>query len=300
MKPSVSAPDRPGHSGSLLRIHTAVFLFGAAGLFGKFLSCSPFYIVLGRTAFGALALVVFAKTISKTRLSGFTPVTLALFLAQGILLACHWVLFFLSIQVSSVAVGLVTFSSFPLFVTFMEPVFFRERLKLADVATAVAVFTGIVLVVPGTDLSDTTTLGAVYGILSGLTFAMLALVNRKNARQTHAVAVAFYQNLFACLFLVFPVILLNPEPPGMADLPVLAALGIVFTALAHTCFISALSVIRAQTASVIAGLEPVYGIALAFLLLNEIPAPNTLVGGTIIIGTTIAAGYLSRDRSAPS
>ncbi|WDP88081.1 MAG: EamA family transporter [Desulfobacter sp.] len=89
-------------------------------------------------------------------------------------------LFFLAIQVSSVAVGLITFSSFPLFVTFMEPVFFKEPLKSVDMATALAVFTGIILVVPDLDLSNQTTLGAFYGILSGLTFALLALVNRKN------------------------------------------------------------------------------------------------------------------------
>jgi drug/metabolite transporter (DMT)-like permease len=286
------------HSKNLIQIHMAVLLFGAAGLFGKFLTCSPFYIVLGRTFFGALALVVYAKVVSKTRLSGFKATQILFFLSQGVLLACHWVLFFLSIQVSSVAVGLVTFSSFPLFVTFMEPFFFNEKLKPVDVITAVAVFIGIVLVVPEVNLSNTTTLGAFYGVLSGLTFAILALVNRKNARQTHAVAVAFYQNFFAALFLIFPVLLLKPASPALSDLPTLIVLGVVFTALAHTCFINALSGIRAQTASVIAGLEPVYGIILAFFLLNEIPDLRTVSGGIIIIGTTIAAGYLARGNPA--
>ncbi len=297
MTPKALQSGKGSYSQSLIQIHIAVFLFGGAGLFGKFLTCSPFYIVLGRTFFGALALFVYARLISKPRLSGYKASHILFFLSQGVLLACHWVLFFLSIQVSSVAVGLVTFSSFPLFVTFMEPFFFKERLKPVDVITAFAVFIGIVLVVPEVNLSNQTTLGAFYGILSGLTFAMLALVNRKNARQTNAVTVAFYQNFFAALFLIFPVILLKPAPPALSDLPTLAVLGIVFTALAHTCFINALSRIRAQTASVIAGLEPVYGIVLAFFMLNEIPAARTLLGGTIIIGTTVAAGFLARGKS---
>jgi len=58
-------------------------------------------------------------------------------------------------------------------------------------------------------------------------------------------------------------------------------------------FIKSLGFIRAQTASVIAGLEPVYGIVLAFFLLNEIPQIRTLIGGLIIIGTTIFAGLKS-------
>ncbi|WDP92845.1 MAG: DMT family transporter [Desulfobacter sp.] len=285
---------RDGHTLGMIQIHTAVFLFGFAGLFGKFLTCSPLYIVLGRTLFGGAALWIYARLVSDTRLGGFGKTDLLFFTLQGILLAAHWVLFFLSIQVSSVAVGLVTFSSFPLFVTFMEPLFFRERLKPADVATALAVFAGIILVVPEIDLSNRVTLGAVYGVLSGLTFAILGLVNRRNVRGGDAVAVAFYQNAFAALFLTLPVLITAPEPPGLAALPKLMALGVIFTALAHTCFIRSLAVIRVQTASVIAGLEPVYGIIFAFLLLKEIPAASTLAGGGLIIGATIVAGILSR------
>lgn len=277
----------------LVRIHSAVFLFGMSGLFGKFIAASPLFIVLGRTLFAAMALGLYARAVSGTRLSGFSRHTLGLFMLQGALLAVHWYFFFLSIQLSSVALGLVTFSTFPLFVTFMEPLAFREPLKRRDIFTAVAVFSGICLVLPDIDLSNQTTLGGIFGILSGLTFAILALVNRKNVRVSDPVAVAFFQNLFAALCLVVPIILIQPVCPTARDLPALIFLGVVCTALSHTLFISSLRQIRAQTASVITGLEPVYGIVLAFFLLREIPAAATLAGGLIIIGATVAAGYLA-------
>jgi drug/metabolite transporter (DMT)-like permease len=284
----------------MIKIHLAVFLFGFAGLFGKFLSCSPFIIVLGRTFFASIALLVYAKAFSRTQLAAFDKTSFVFLILQGILLACHWVTFFLAIQLSSVAVGLVTFASFPLFVTFMEPLFFKESLKIRDIATALAVFAGILLVVPDMDISNNVTLGAFYGILSGLTFAVLALVNRKNARAWDPIAVAFYQNLFAALFLmlpvlVFPVQVLEQGALDPGDLPLLILLGVVFTAMAHTFFIQSLTKIRAQTASIIAGLEPVYGILLAFFLLNEIPELRTLAGGVVIIGATIAACLFRRD-----
>lgn len=286
------------HTLGLVQIHTAVFLFGFAGLFGKFLDCSPYYIVLGRTFFGALALFAYARLISGTRLWGFRRADLFFFILQGILLAAHWVLFFLSIQVSSVAVGLLTFSSFPLFATFMEPLLFREQLRRKDVITALVVFAGITLVIPDIDLTNQTTRGAIYGVLSGLTFAVLALANRQNVRETDAVAVAFYQNFFATLFLGLPIVALGPALPGIAALPRLIALGVIFTALAHTCFIRSLAVIRVQTASVIAGLEPVYGIFFAFILLNETPDVRTLAGGILIIGAGVTAGVLSKTTPA--
>lgn len=269
------------------------------------MSCSPFIIVLGRTFFAALALFVYAKMFSRTKLFSLDRTSFVLFILQGILLACHWVSFFLAIQISSVAVGLVTFSSFPLFVTFMEPFFFKEPLKKRDIATAITVFAGIFLVIPDVDFSNNVTLGGFYGLLSGLTFAVLALVNRKNAMISDPIAVAFYQNLFAALFLmlpvlIFPILVLRPRPPALADLPFLILLGVIFTAMAHTFFIQSLTKIRAQTASVIAGLEPVYGIILAFFLLNEVPRVRTLAGGLVIITATIAAGLYSRDKNQPS
>jgi len=293
----------------MLKIHLAVFLFGFAGLFGKFLSCSPFIIVLGRTFFAAIALFVYAKMFSRTPLFNLDRTSFLSLILQGILLACHWVTFFLAIQISSVAVGLVTFSSFPLFVTFMEPVFFKEPLKKRDIATAITVFAGILLVIPDVNFSNNITLGGFYGVLSGLTFAVLALVNRKNAMVSDPIAVAFYQNLFAALFLILPILILpvlvfpglvlpglaiKPRAPDLSDLPLLILLGVIFTAMAHTFFIQSLTKIRAQTASVIAGLEPVYGIVFAFFLLNEIPRVRTLAGGLVIIGATIAAGIFSR------
>lgn len=292
------SPTTPFHpTRGLILIHIAVFLFGFAGLFGKFLDCTPLWIVLGRTIFASLALIIYAKLFSGISLKVATMKDLGFFAIQGILLAIHWLSFFAAIQVSSVAVGLITFSSFPLFVTFMEPLFFKEPFKKIDLLTAVAVFAGIILVVPDMDLSNNVTLGSVYGLVSGFTFAVLGLVNRRNARRCHPVSAAFYQNLFAALSLIMPVLFIQTVPPTPHDFFLLVLLGVVFTALAHGCFITGLIRIRVQTASVIAGMEPVYGIFFAFILLGEIPNFTTLAGGILITGAVITAGLLEKTKN---
>ena len=47
--------------------------------------------------------------------------------------------------------------------------------------------------------------------------------------------------------------------------------------------------IKAQTASIINSLEPVYGIALAYLLLDEAPSLRTILGGIIVLLAAAAA-----------
>ncbi|MGE5609808.1 MAG: DMT family transporter [Bacillota bacterium] len=272
---------------ALIQLHTAVFLFGLAGLFGKFLPLPPLFIVLGRTLFASLSLALLLPFLANNSPMSHRPAWKWLLLS-GIVLAIHWGTFFHSIQISTVAIGLLTFSSFPFFVTLLEPWLFRERWRWLDLATACLVLTGLALIVPHFDLANNLTRGAFWGILSGLTFAILSLINRHLVATHPPILLAACQNLIAALALA-PFVLPHLIRPDLRTLLLLAILGILCTALAHVLFIKSLAHVRAQLASTVAGLESVYGITLAFLLLGEVPSPRTLLGGTIVLAAVILA-----------
>jgi drug/metabolite transporter (DMT)-like permease len=271
----------------LIQIHLAVFLFGFAGLFGKFIPIHPAAITFGRTFFAGITLLI-GLILTRTTFAIQSRRDFFTLLLSGAVLVVHWFTFFQSIQVSSVAIGLLSFSTFPLFVTFMEPYCFGEKLKSADVIIAVIVVIGLSLVVPAFDFSNHVTQGVFWGILSGFTFALLSLLNRMHVSRLQPLAVTFYQHAFATLFNLPAVILTGVSPSGH-DILLLLVLGVICTALAQLLFIGSLRHIKAQLASVTAGLEPVYGILLAFLMLNEVPALRTIIGGLIILGAVFAA-----------
>jgi len=87
--------------------------------------------------------------------------------------------------------------------------------------------------------------------------------------------------------------------PTARDVGLLLALGVLCTALSHTLFIASLRTVTAHTASVVAALEPVYGIALAFVLLGEVPSARTLVGGALIVGAAVIATRRAGRDAAP-
>ena len=271
----------------IIQIHLAVFLFGFAGLFGKFIQISPAAITFGRTFFAGITLFI-GLILTRTTLSIQSCRDFFTLLLSGAVLAVHWFSFFQSIQVSSVAVGLLSFSTFPLFVTFMEPYCFDEKINAFDVIIAVVVVIGLVMVIPAFDLSNHVTQGVFWGILSGFTFAVLSLLNRMLVRRHQPLAVAFCQHASATLFNLPAVILSGVSVSGI-DILLLLVLGVVCTALAQLLFIGSLRQIKAQLASVTAGLEPVYGIILAFFMLNEVPAFRTLIGGLMILSAVFAA-----------
>ncbi len=277
-------------SRALFALHAAVLLFGFAALFGRWLELSPPAIVLGRTVVAAAAL---AAVRPRERTRSPLDATIA---ANGAILAFHWVSFFAAIQAADVATGLLGFASFPLFTLVLERWLLGRRWRATDAATALAVVAGLGLLVPAPSLADRTVQGLTWGVASGFAFALLAVRNRRLAADRNATDLAFGQNLWAAAFLL-PLVAWSGTPPaiGARDVALLLVLGVACTALAHTLFIAALAAVAAHTAATVAALEPVYGIALAALLLGETPGPRALVGGALIVGAAIVASRRARE-----
>lgn len=270
---------------NLLEVHLAVFLFGLAGLFGKLIHQSPLIIVCGRVLFAAItlwAILLIKKKSIKLKKKEDYPIVLLI----GVVLAIHWITFFQSIQVSTVAIGLLMFATFPVFVTFLEPVFFKSKISKQDLVIALITIVGAFLVIPKFKLGNSITQGVVWGILSAITFALLTVLNKKYVQKYSGLVIAFYQFLVATIILLPFVIIIKSEFVGN-ELFLLVLLGVVFTAFAHTLFINGVKIIKAHTVSIIATLETVYGIIFAALLLGEIPSTRTVLGGLIILGCAI-------------
>lgn len=270
---------------ALVALHCAVLLFGFAGLFGKWLALPPVAIVLGRTLVAAAVLGLIVAI--RRQPAAFAP-GLA---ANGVVLAIHWVTFFEAIRVSTIAIGLLGFASFPLFVLLLERAMLGRRWHGVEATTALMVAAGLVVLVPRFAWEERTVQGLLWGIVSGFTFALLAVRSRRYAATHAPAAVALWQNAIAAASLAPFVVAGAATIPAITahDVMLLLVLGVFCTALAHTMFIGSLRRVSAHTASVVASLEPVYGIALAVLLLGEVPSPRTFVGALLIVGAALVA-----------
>lgn len=269
----------------MIEIHVAVFLFGIAGLFGKFLFLSPLPIVFGRVIIASFALFITLKIL---KISLF-PENFPLFplFVLGFILSLHWITFFHSIQISTVAIGLLSYSSFPIFTVFLEPLFFKEKLIKVNLLLSILAFSGIWILIPEMEIKNRVTQGVIFGLISGLTFSILSIFNRKLSQKYSSLLITFYEDISASL-LLFPFLFFRKsEFIGVREVALLGFLGVFCTALAHTLFVKGMRHVKAQIASIIATLEPVYGILLASVLLKEIPSLRTICGGTLILLATI-------------
>ena len=273
-------------------LHIGALMFGLTGVFGKLAAASASSIVFGRAGFAVLALTFVAALAKSTRWKQLALRDARNLLISGLLLAGHWVSFFVSVKIAGVAIATLGFASFPAFTVILEGLIFRERIRLNEVILVLLVSIGLILVTPSFDLASQATEGLIWAIASGLLFSLLSLNNRANSGRVPAVQAAMWQNAVVALCL------LPFAAPGLSEVRPLdwlwiALLGVFCTGVAHSLFVASLAVIKARTAAVVFALEPVYGITLAWLIFHETPTLRMLVGGVLIIVAIVVSSRLS-------
>ncbi|MDN7139234.1 DMT family transporter [Pseudomonas sp. JQ170] len=283
------------HRTALGALHIGALFFGLTGVFGKLAQAAPSIIVFGRAAFAVLALAIFAGVARK----GWQPLQgqdWRRLLLGGILLAGHWVSFFIAVKVAGVAIATLGFASFPAFTVILEGLLFRERIRSNEIILVLLVSIGLVLVTPDFDLASQATGGLLWALLSGLLFSLLSLTNRASNGRIPAVQAALCQNAVVALCLVPAAAPALGEVSAM-DWLWIALLGVFCTGVAHSLFVASLAVIKARTAAVVFALEPVYGIAMAWLIFAETPTLRMLLGGALIILAIVISSRLAASNT---
>lgn len=288
-------------------IHFAAFLFGMTGILGTLIDADSNVITFGRALFAVAALTPIllwlntAKHPNKPQAvslkTNTTNTSLAWrYLASGVLLAVHWVTFFVSVKTGGVAIATLGFSSFAAFITLIEWIIIRifagtgAAISRSDWVRTIVVTLGLAMITPTLELADEATYGFIMGLISGLSFAAMAVFNSRLLADVNPIRVARNQNVVVALVMAVLAV------PMLGEVSIeswfwLAVLGVFCTGLSHALFVSSLKKLRVNVAGLVIALEPVYAIAAAWLLFAEVPTARTIVGGLIIIGAILGVSY---------
>jgi len=280
----------------LLAINAASLIFGSAALFGR-LPVSTVWVVAGRSGLAAITLAAVCAFTQRWR-----PLPAALrpwLVASGVMLAAHWLAFYGSIQQAGIAVGTVTFATFPLFTLLAESIRRRQRPSPIHVGAAVTIVLAIAWLF-GVPEAGVDRWGIVAGLSSAVLYALYWHVSRPLAKTLPDAWSAVLQNAVVCA-VTAPIALMQAGIPASPRVWWgLLWLGTVNTAVGLVLYQRALRFLDTTTCSAFIALEPVYAILLARLLLNE-PAPaRTLVAGALIVAASLAMLKHDAGGSLPS
>ncbi|HAV64862.1 MAG TPA: EamA family transporter [Verrucomicrobiales bacterium] len=259
----------------------AVVLSSLTALFAKIIPLPVTQITFWRSAVAALALWLFLlATRGVIRLGDRREYLF--FLSSGTLLAVHWLTYFHSIQLSTVAVGIISLYTYPIITIILEPLFDRQRHRISDLVVGAIVFAGVFLMAPEFELSNATTRGICWGVSSAAIYSVRNLVLRRHVKKYPATTVMLYQ-VIATSIVLLPLMATRFEIYDATITGKLVLLGVVFTAIHHTLFAAVLKHFPVKTASVIASIQPAVAAVFAWMILDEVPGPRVIAGGLLVM-----------------
>ena len=279
-----------------LELHIAVFLFGFTAILGDLISLSAPILVWWRvliTSISLFILIRFGKTLKEL------PRSLILqFMGIGVLVGLHWITFFGSIKFSNASICLVCMATASFFTSILEPLITKKRIKGYEIILGLLIIPGMYLVVQSTGWSMI--LGIGMGLTSAFLAAVFAILNKQRVMKADSLTITFIELssawLFICLLLPF-IFYASPDiafMPVKMDWPYLLVLSLLCTTLAYVLALRSLKYISAFASNLTINLEPVYGIILAWFILNDGNElkPGFYFGGLIIILSVLCYPFL--------
>jgi len=245
-----------------------------------------FEVTFWRSLFTALSLLLILPLWRGRQALHGLPWRSAYFWLSGLCWSVMFTAFMVALTLTSVANVLVTMSVGPLFTALLARLFIAHRLPSRTWA-AIAVAGAGIAYMHGAQLDlaqGATTLGLLVALCVPLAGAVQwTLVQHSHARGQQldlvpSVLLGAVLSALSTLPLSFPFV------ATATDVAWLALLGLVQLAIPCALAVICARVLKAPEVALLALLEVIFGITLAWLGANEAPTPPVLTGGALVIG----------------
>jgi drug/metabolite transporter (DMT)-like permease len=290
-----------------LELHLAVFLFGFTAILWKVISISATSLVWWRVLIACLGMLVpvrISRTLREVLLKRILQ-----YLGIGVIVAVHWITFFGAIKASNASVALIAMATTSFFTALVEPVLMKRRVDMREILLGLLIIPAMALIVHGIDSGMY--FGLVLGLISAILASIFASLNKLLIDHARPMQIAFFEMSGVWIFISLLLIVSGIVAPSVAEFALAWPVGmdwvyLVILALACTTFAYVLSVralhhLSAFASNLVVNLEPVYGIALAWVLLKENHelSPGFYIGVSLIIVVVFCYPFIRKGRRRP-
>ena len=271
----------------------AAVCWSTAGFFVRLLPLDMWIIAFWRSLFAAAFLAAF--TIVTRRRRGLPPLTLGLGLPELGVAACAAVsilAFIPALQMTSVANVSVIYSSTPVVTALLAALFLGEAFRQSMLLVGLLIALGTGLVVWNSGFGS----DLIGNMLAGVMMATMAAVGVmiRGFRDRSLLGSICFANILVAL-VSYP--LAVPAAVRELDILILLLFALIQVALPFVAFSVGARQIRASEAALIATLETPLAPIWVMIAFAEVPSIGTVMGGSLIMCTTII--YLARSGVRP-
>ena len=269
-------------------LYLAIFLLALNGLFSKVIPLDSVSITQIRSVIAAIALFVFAVIRKRAiKLDGHNQY-LGVFII-GMILGLHWISFYHSMQVSTIAIGMISLFTYPVITVVLEPFFNKKHIRVSDVVAGIFVMFGIFIMVMDdlNQFDNSSVQGVLWGVLSAVLFSIRNLLQKYYYSSVSSDSLIMYQVLAISFMLIIFIDYSSVSELDLQGWGLLILLGVVSTATAHSLLSYSLKHLEAKSVAMISCLQPLFATFFAWLLLDEKPTVSIVMGGLIIISVAL-------------
>jgi len=217
------------------------------------------------------------------------------------------IMVFSSLQLIPIGLTTALAQSSAIYVTLLSPFVLGEKIGFIRWTAVIAGLIGVFLMINPISMLEKTTklssLGLLLAFGSAITHAGLALILRKIGKTEHPASTALIHNLITSLIIIFAIIFFGTKfygTHGKYGIEILITPNYVFFYLIFLGFIGSLvQYLMAQSykyaeATILVTLRylaiPIAAI-FGYIIWNEIPTSNQIMGGSIVIGSCLLITY---------
>ncbi|MBP0903566.1 DMT family transporter [Mariniflexile gromovii] len=282
------------HSRNLIFLLIATLFGSTSGPLGKYIDLPPPVIIWCRCILGGLFLYAFCY-FKKVNLKISSKRDFSTLIISALLFGAHWITYFYALKLSNVAIGMLSLFTYPMLTALIEPLFIKVKFDPMYIVLSLMVLLGLYILTPKFNPNNTYFEAIIFGVISALFYALRNIISKKLISRYTGMSIMFYQLAILSLVLL-PVIFYFDTTNISIQFPYIVALALITTAIGHTMLVSSFKHFSVSTASIISSTQPVFGIILAFLFLNETPTLSTFLGGSLILATVIIESVRSRNK----
>lgn len=285
-------------------VFASMLIFGSYILFLRFFPVIPaFMFLFAMQAIGAIGFFFFAE--KKCLVSAFRK-NIRLFLGLVLVTLGNDLSYFMAFRMTSGANAAFSHQMVSVFLLFFAPWFLAERTTKNEWWALIVSFIGLgVLYIPAISFRGGQTMwtnigGIGLGTLSAVFYALLIIGYRKlNQERGLPISEINFWRFSVSTILMLPVIIYAGGVEIIqTNLWTLAAFGLLFAVIASGMHNYAIAHTRALHVSIIGKSEPIIAALYAFLWLNETPTAFILLGGALILGSSVWLAF--QKENAPS
>ncbi|WP_294111835.1 DMT family transporter [uncultured Fibrobacter sp.] len=211
--------------------------------------------------------------------------------AFGFLFAVSSLTYYASFKYMDAGLASTLLFLYPLEVSVLMAIFFKEKIKLWTVVSIVVSMAGIALLYRGGDGVALSTVGLALVFASSISYAVyMVMANRINL-QMGSVKMTFYAICFCMSFLLlYSVTLGSGLPPVLTEATSWGwgfMLGLVPTVLSLIFMVKAVKSIGSTPTAILGALEPVTAVSIGVLVFGEILTSRLIAGIILILGSVV-------------